>query len=147
MNPNSGYAIQDASFGDLLVATGTPVFCGVRLPLEVRRSLFVCFFFPEIFRSFGAMLNHNSWNCVFVDTFSVTFFVCTIWDLWNSMINMDKLRNGACFFEWSSKWWIEGVLQFSLTHSVTIRTWKRWSFQHAHSCRFLWPWDILDIGH
>ncbi len=43
----------------------------------------------------------------------------------------------------SSKWWIEGVLQFSLTHSATIRTLNRWCFQNAHHYRFLWPWDIL----
>jgi len=56
-----GYAIQDVSFGDLLVATGMSVFCGVRIPLEVRRSLVVFVFFPGVvFPFFGVMLDHNS---------------------------------------------------------------------------------------
>ena len=111
MNP-TGYAIQDVRFGDLLVATGTPVFVewefhwkwgGVWLFLCFF-VFFRCFFFPF----FGVMLATTvecNWifsyvfaeTAFFVDTFQLRFFVCTIWDLWNSVINMVKPRTGACF--------------------------------------------------
>ena len=49
MNP-TGNAIQDVSFGDLLVATGhRPFLWSENSPLEVRRSLIVFVFFSGFF--------------------------------------------------------------------------------------------------
>lgn len=126
MNP-TGNAIQDVSFGDLLVATGhRPFLWSENSPLEVRRSLVVFVFFSGFFFVLWCNVGPQQLNAIGYESqsmvslklrfcwyVSVTFFVCTIWDLWNSVINMDKLRTGACFLNGPAKGELK---EFSSSH-------------------------------